>query len=62
MNIDKVTAEMTRDLGPDPVLVFATNAAGHTVAIAASSPEVLDELRALGMAITEQAPELRKAS
>jgi hypothetical protein len=62
MNIDNVTAEMTRDLGPNPVLVFLTNAAGHTVAIAASCPEVLDELREMGLVITDRAPELRKAS
>ena len=62
MNTGKVTAEMTRDLGPDPVLVFVTNAAGHTVAIAASSPEVLEELREPGLLITQEAPELRRAS
>jgi hypothetical protein len=53
---------MTRDLGPDPVLVFATSAEGHTVAIAVSSPEAPEELRSPGILTTAQAPELRKAS
>ena len=56
MSFEKAAAEMARDLGPNPVLVFVTNAAGHTVAIAAGSPEVLDELRALGLVITDRAP------
>ena len=62
MNTGKVTLEMTRDLGPDPVLVLAANAQGHTVAIAVSSPEALEELCSPGILITAQAPELRKAS
>jgi hypothetical protein len=53
---------MAQGLGPKAVVVFATNAQGLTVAIAASSPEVLDELRELGLVISQQAPELRKAS
>jgi hypothetical protein len=51
MNIDAVTREMTRDLGPDPVLVLGTDAAGRTVALAVSSPAVLEELRELGVVI-----------
>ena len=62
MNTDQFTRAMTRDLGPKPVQVFATNAQGHTVAIAVSSPEALEELRSPGILITAQAPELRKAS
>jgi hypothetical protein len=62
VNIDKVTAEMTRDLGPNPVLVFVKDPQGHTVAIAAGSPEVLEELRSLGLVIEEQAPEMKRAS
>ena len=37
------------------MVVFATNAQGHTVVIVASSPEVLDELRELGL-ITSRDP------
>jgi hypothetical protein len=62
MSAERVAAAMARGLGPNAVTVFATNAQGLRVVIVVSSPEVLDELRELGLVISEQAPQLRKAS
>jgi len=60
MNIDAVTAEFAKGM-PDPVVVYVTRPDGRAMVIVASSPAVLEELRELGMQISE-APELRKAS
>jgi len=62
MNIERATEAMTRDLGPDPVVAFVTNLKGDTVAIAAGSPAVLDELREMGLITSVETPEMRKAS
>jgi hypothetical protein len=62
MSFEKAAEEMVRDLGPNPVLVYVKDPQGHLVAIAAGSPEVLEELRSLGLVIVEQAPEMKRAS
>jgi hypothetical protein len=62
MSLEKAAETMAWDLAPNPVLVFVKDPQGRTIAIAAGSPEVLGELRSLGLVITEWAPEMRKAS
>lgn len=62
MSFEKAAGAIARDLGPNPVLVFVKDPQGRMIAIAAGSPEVLDELHSLGLVITERAPEMRKAS